>query len=158
MAVYLGLGATAYQKYENAQTEPNSNNLIKLADFFGVSIDYLLCRDNAPTPDEIVKRLSLKEDLDQRKKEMIAEFITLDDETQLKTLEFIKNRLEALKVENGSEPSSGISADKRAVDTATGEYYIHVAAFGGGAGVVKTTAKKEAEIMAAKDLPGNHFD
>ncbi len=158
MAAYLGLGDTAYRKYESAQTEPNSNNLIKLADFFGVSIDYLLCRDNAPTPDEVVKRLSLKEDLDKRKKEMIAEFIKLDDETQLKTLEFIKTRMEALKAENGLDSSSGISAEKKTVDTATGEYYIHVAAFGGGAGVVKTTAEKEAEILASKDLPENHFD
>lgn len=33
-------------RYELGQTELDFNTLCKLADFFGVSVDYILCRDN----------------------------------------------------------------------------------------------------------------
>ena len=32
-------------KYENNHNDPSTTNLIKLADVFNVSVDYLLCRD-----------------------------------------------------------------------------------------------------------------
>ena len=33
--------------YEKSECEPNFELLCRLADFYGVSIDYILCRDNA---------------------------------------------------------------------------------------------------------------
>jgi len=47
MAEYLGITDQAYAKYEYAMREPNHDTTIKLANFFEVSIDYLLgCSDN----------------------------------------------------------------------------------------------------------------
>lgn len=38
-------------RYELGQTEPDFNTLCKFADFYGVSVDYIFCRDNsAPAP------------------------------------------------------------------------------------------------------------
>lgn len=36
---------TTYYSWENSVTEPSIENLIKLADYFGVSIDYLVGRE-----------------------------------------------------------------------------------------------------------------
>lgn len=46
VADFLGIDRTTYVKYENGQTEPNINNIKKLADYFNVSTDYLLGRSN----------------------------------------------------------------------------------------------------------------
>lgn len=44
MAEYLGIGLRAYQYYEGAKHYPDVPGLIKMADLFGVSADYLLGR------------------------------------------------------------------------------------------------------------------
>lgn len=46
MADMLGISLNAYQKYEQAERLPSFETLIKIADIFMVSTDYLLCRDN----------------------------------------------------------------------------------------------------------------
>lgn len=42
----LGVALNTYQKYEQAEREPSFECLVKIADIFDVSIDYLLCRDS----------------------------------------------------------------------------------------------------------------
>ena len=44
-AEYLGLNIRTYQYYEGGQSEPNFSTLVKLADFFMVSLDELVGRD-----------------------------------------------------------------------------------------------------------------
>lgn len=48
VAEYLGTTARAISFYENGLREPNIAALIALADFFGVSVDYLLGRTDQP--------------------------------------------------------------------------------------------------------------
>ena len=42
MAEMLGIDRTTYSKYESGASEPNIEMLSKLADFFSVSLDYLV--------------------------------------------------------------------------------------------------------------------
>ena len=49
MAELLGLKLRAYQYYESVTHYPEVPNLIKLADYFGVSTDYLLGRSDSRT-------------------------------------------------------------------------------------------------------------
>ena len=44
MAEFLGISPRAYQYYEGAAYYPEVPSLIKLADYFEVSLDYLLGR------------------------------------------------------------------------------------------------------------------
>ena len=44
MGEAMGLHYTTYAGYEKDEIEPNLTNLVKLADFFGVTTDYLLGR------------------------------------------------------------------------------------------------------------------
>ena len=46
IAEMLNISNQAYQKYEYGTAEPTFDNLSKLADFYNVSTDYLLGRDN----------------------------------------------------------------------------------------------------------------
>lgn len=48
MAQLLGLTTNAYQSYERGTSEPRCKSLCILADFYGVTTDYLLGRDPNP--------------------------------------------------------------------------------------------------------------
>ena len=48
MAKYLGVLEQSYQLYEYGKREPNHETTIKLADFFDVSLDYLMGRSDEP--------------------------------------------------------------------------------------------------------------
>lgn len=45
IASYLGIDRTTYVKYENGSSEPSNEMLSKIADYFGVTVDYLLGRE-----------------------------------------------------------------------------------------------------------------
>lgn len=49
----LNMPYTTYVNYEKGTREPNSETLIALAEFYGVSIDYLLCKSSTPNSGEI---------------------------------------------------------------------------------------------------------
>lgn len=44
----LGVTVRQYQRYESGEQEPNIDGLIALADYFDVSIDYLVGRTDNP--------------------------------------------------------------------------------------------------------------
>ena len=46
MADILGISQPSYIRYENDTSEPTQENLVKLADAFDVSVDYLLGRSD----------------------------------------------------------------------------------------------------------------
>ena len=46
LAKLLNISVQAYYKYENEINEPNIENLCKLADYYNVSIDFLIGREN----------------------------------------------------------------------------------------------------------------
>ena len=48
LADLVGIKIRGYQLYESETTEPNIKSLIALADFYGVTIDYLVGRTDAP--------------------------------------------------------------------------------------------------------------
>lgn len=74
IAEYLGINRTTYVKYETGASEPDLHTVSKLADYFGVTVDYLLGReepkeelispplDGSPTKQAILDRLDLLSD------------------------------------------------------------------------------------------------
>ncbi len=49
IAKVLGMSQTGYSKYETGENDLPSSILIKLADFYNVSVDYILERTSDPT-------------------------------------------------------------------------------------------------------------
>ena len=45
LAEILGIKRNTYSDWENGKTEPRFDNLVKLADFFNVSLDWLFGRE-----------------------------------------------------------------------------------------------------------------
>lgn len=48
LADIVELSLRGYRKFENGDNLPNMRNLVALADFFDVSVDYLIGRDDVP--------------------------------------------------------------------------------------------------------------
>lgn len=48
IAAYLNCSQQVYSNYELGQRDIPTEQLIRLADFYGVSIDYLLCQTDDP--------------------------------------------------------------------------------------------------------------
>ena len=48
MAVYLNITPRNYQRYETGEVDPPTSKSIALADYFGVSLDYLVGRSDNP--------------------------------------------------------------------------------------------------------------
>ncbi len=46
IANYLGMSQTGYSKYETGENDIPTNILIRLADYYQVSVDYILGRTN----------------------------------------------------------------------------------------------------------------
>lgn len=50
MAKVLDIDRTTYGKYETGDSSPHYEKLVELADFFGVSVDYLVGKTDSKTP------------------------------------------------------------------------------------------------------------
>ena len=50
MGKILGMSQTGYSKYETGENDVPTNILIKLADFYNTSVDYILGRTNLIVP------------------------------------------------------------------------------------------------------------
>ena len=48
VAAAIGVPLRTYQRYEYGEREPQISTLFKLADFYGVSLDYLTGRTDTP--------------------------------------------------------------------------------------------------------------
>ena len=73
VAALLGIDRTTYAKYESGASEPNYETLLKLAEIFGVSTDYILGRD---------EKKPAAEDGNGREKEFVQLFQKLTPEQQ----------------------------------------------------------------------------
>ncbi len=50
VATYLGMSQTGYSKYETGENDIPTDVLLKLADLYNTSVDYLLGRTDISTP------------------------------------------------------------------------------------------------------------
>jgi len=88
VAAKLGITYQAYAHYETGRRQPDPEMLLKMANLFGVSTDYLLGRDETPTltipktltDTQIAFAEGLK-DLDDEELQQVADFV-----------DFLKNR------------------------------------------------------------------
>ena len=46
VADFIGCSSLVYSRYEREEREPDIDTLCRLADFFGVTVDYIVCRTN----------------------------------------------------------------------------------------------------------------
>ncbi|WP_295132989.1 helix-turn-helix transcriptional regulator [Ruminococcus sp.] len=120
VAEYLKLTVAAYQNYEAGRREAGYDTICKLADFYGVSTDYLLGHsDEKPDPIEQIM------EAEEREKKLLKAYFTLPDKLRASFLDGIADALQeqyhiesteintkaVARSEDGSETHFSVSAD-----------------------------------------------
>lgn len=59
MANYLKIDRTTYVKYENGASEPPLATLIQIAEYFNVSVDYIVGKNNVNLPENEMTLLKI---------------------------------------------------------------------------------------------------
>lgn len=90
LAEILGISLSSYQKYERDAISPSYETLRKIADFYHVTTDYLLGREPATDPFDM---LQLPED----QKSVIERYASFPDDVRAIILDAIKELAEAAK-------------------------------------------------------------
>lgn len=93
LATKLFVTPQAVSKWERGESTPNPDALIKMADIFGVSIDYLLGASAIPTPaspTDADTGLELQAATDTEIKKAAAQLGRPLDETDIRLLELLK--------------------------------------------------------------------
>lgn len=80
VAVTLGIAAPSVANWESGKTYPSHENLVRLADLYGVSVDYLLGRISALPPLEM-------SDLDSM---LTGELRALSDREKQDVLDYVR--------------------------------------------------------------------
>ena len=90
LAEILGISLSSYQKYERDAISPSYETLCKIADFYHVTTDYLLGREPATDPFDM---LQLPED----QKSVMERYASFPDDVRAIVLDAIKELAEAAK-------------------------------------------------------------
>ena len=101
VAKILGLTTNAYQSYERGTSEPGCTALNILADFFGVSTDYLLGRDKGE-PD-MLDTLAGRFNMNGIEKKIAADYLNLPLKQRGDMVEFLHRAV--------MEAETGVPAD-----------------------------------------------
>lgn len=89
LADNIGTSQRNIGRWENEENEPTMSQLIKLAEYFDCTIDYLVGKDDDETISPMTSTLSLKE------QKLLKSFALLDNEEKdkiLSDIEFYANR------------------------------------------------------------------
>lgn len=127
LAEILGISLSSYQKYERDAISPSYETLCKIADFYHVTTDYLLGRERATDPFDM---LQLPED----QKSVMERYASFPDDVRAIILDAIKELAEAAK-------------KRQKLDTTT----AYTAACGGDApGTVELPNEKVTQLLNAE--------
>ena len=97
-----GVSYSAYQKYELGIRELGAKSLVKLADFYGVSVNYLLGREEAPDPMEQLAKLSSMEVTEQV---LLEKYLELPKASREIVINFMKSAIKEAEARKGQERS-----------------------------------------------------
>lgn len=86
-----GINFSTYQNYETGKRIPTADILIKLADFYGVSVDYLLGRQIETKP---LEQLAKVNGLDITEEVLLEEYMKLEPQKRKAIIDFMKRGIQ----------------------------------------------------------------
>lgn len=81
---------STYQNYESGKRVPTAEILVKLADFYGVTTDYLLGRPEAKAPADLIRAVAAERQLTSAQQGILAAYLYMDSGDREKLVEYIR--------------------------------------------------------------------
>ena len=98
MSIQLGISLSTYQKYERDVISPPYEILIRIADFYGVTTDYLLGRDTGePTP---LDSLAAEFNMSALERKIVDNYLALPPSMRGDLMEFLQKSVQEV-MKNG---------------------------------------------------------
>ena len=105
VAEETGISYSVYQKYESGARGVGVPALQKLADFYGVTTDYLLGRPTAQPPADTLEQLFSEKSFSALEEELLRKYMELPHEARQAVVQFINDATaKALQRKNGTAP------------------------------------------------------
>lgn len=82
---------STYQNYESGKRVPTAEILVKLADFYGVTTDYLLGRPTAQPPADTLEQLFSEQSFSALEEELLRKYMELPHEARQAVVQFIND-------------------------------------------------------------------
>ena len=99
-AVQLDVSLSSYQKYERDKNSvvPSLDVLLRIADFYGVTTDYLLGRDTGdPEP---IDQLANEFNMTELEKKILDNYLSLPDDMREDLMDFLERSVQEVMNEN----------------------------------------------------------
>lgn len=107
----LGINTNTYAKYERCERDVSTDTLSKLADFYGVTTDYLLGRETGePEPIEV---LASRFDMTALEKEILDNYLALPKDTRGDMMEFLQKSVKKVMEKSESVQSNAQSQSEQ---------------------------------------------
>ena len=84
-----GISFSTYQNYETGKRIPTADLLIKLADFYGVTTDYLLGREPAPNPFDNLQTV------EEMEADLMKRWLELKPESRMAFMQLLRDVVDA---------------------------------------------------------------
>lgn len=118
VAKQLDLSLGAYQKYENNTRDVSTSTLNAIADFYGVTTDYLLGRPDAKPPADPIEEFTDKVKMQEQEQIVLKKWLALDEKRRQAVFDFMVDvvreydRCMTISENEDSEPEIGITYSK----------------------------------------------
>lgn len=99
LCIAADISFSTYQNYESGKRIPTAEMLIKLADFYGVTTDYLLGRETGEP--ETIDKLAGEFNMSALEKEILDNYLSLPKDMRGDLMEFLKKSVQKVMEESG---------------------------------------------------------
>lgn len=102
-----------YQNYESGKRVPTADALIKLADFYGVSVDYILGRTEIPSIDKVGNEFNMS----ALEKEILDGYVNLPPNLRGDLMDFLQKAVQKVMKESSEEHTVTVQYAARSPDS-----------------------------------------
>lgn len=106
-----GISFSTYQNYESGKRMPTADILLKLADFYGVTTDYLLGRETGEP--ETLDKLEREFNMSALEKEILDNYLSLPKDMRSDLMEFLQKSVKKVMDESEAVQSNAQSQSEQ---------------------------------------------
>lgn len=117
LCTQIGIKSGSYRNYERNDRKPDYETLIKLADFYDVTTDYLLGKPDAKPPADPVEEFVDKVQMKEQEQIILKKWLALDEKQRRVVFDFmvdIVHEYESASVQSNAQSQSEIYISKTA--------------------------------------------